>query len=235
MPVAALIPTILQEMPMFSVLSDSHRQQVRRVVRFVHLEERQSLFDYLEPAKAFFVLLKGRIKLFHVSPAGMEKVVRIIIPGETIALEVMFLEQPHHPVFAATLVESDLLAVENRTFLNVLRESPECCFRVMAEMSRRLHGQLVEIHDLSTQSAPLRTVRYLISNQKKGPDSISGMVRLDADKRVIASRLSIQPETFSRILARLSSLNLIKVAGKNIVIPDLVALERFAEEQYYNK
>ncbi|RLA20104.1 MAG: Crp/Fnr family transcriptional regulator, partial [Gammaproteobacteria bacterium] len=47
----------------------------------------------------------------------------------------------------------------------------------------------------------------------------------DTPKTVIASRLSVRPETFSRILKQLIQEHLIKVEGKNIEILDIDGLK----------
>jgi CRP-like cAMP-binding protein len=50
---------------------------------------------------------------------------------------------------------------------------------------------------------------------------------LPASKQVIASRLNLTPETFSRILHSLSQAGLITVKGKRITVPDITRLSRF--------
>ncbi|NGZ06948.1 MAG: Crp/Fnr family transcriptional regulator [Magnetococcales bacterium] len=226
-----LIGRIFRDTALFGAMTEAQLVRVQRTMRQIHLEENEHLFGAQEVADRFFILLKGRVKLFHLSMNGQEKVLRIMGPGDPIALAVMFMEQQCYPVFAAALTSCDVLAFDNKTFLNILRESPETCFRIMAEMSKRLHGQLAEIRNLSMQSAPVRLARYLLANKSTGLGAGVNLVRLDASKRVIASRLSIQPETFSRILGRLVGLNLIEVKGRAIHILDSDALQQFIDEE----
>ncbi|MBF0272587.1 MAG: Crp/Fnr family transcriptional regulator [Magnetococcales bacterium] len=226
-----MIGRIFRDTTLFGAMSETQVLRVQRTMRQIHLEENQALFNAQEVADRFFVIVKGRVKLFHLSVSGSEKVLRILGPGDSIALAVMFMEQQNYPVFATALTVAEVLTFDNKTFLNILRESPETCFRMMAEMSKRLHGQLSEIRNLSMQSAPVRLARYLLANKSPGLGPDTNMVRLDASKRVVASRLSIQPETFSRILGRLTRLNLIEVKGRTIVIPDVLALQAFIDEE----
>lgn len=226
-----IIHRIIRETTLFKALSDPQRAQVQRSMRLMRLTENATLFNALDPAERFFILLKGRIKLYHLAINGAEKVLEIVGPGESIATAVMFMEQQTYPVCAAALGPCEVLAFDNKTFLNILRESPETCFRMMAEMSKRLRGQLSEIRNLSLQSAPVRLARYLLANKVASATPGGSMVRLDASKRLIASRLSIQPETFSRILGKLTEMNLIEVKGRLINILDLSAMQIFAEEE----
>ncbi|MBF0127339.1 MAG: Crp/Fnr family transcriptional regulator [Magnetococcales bacterium] len=228
-----VIHRVFREAPLFKALSGEQMVRVQRGTRQHQLAENEPLFAALEPADRFFILLKGRIKLYYVAANGGEKVLEIVSPGQSIATAVMFMEQQTYPVFAAALIPSVVLSFDNKIFMGILRESPETCFRMMAEMSKRLRGQLSEIRNLSLQTAPVRLTRYLLANKSSSssapPDQ--AVVRLDASKRIIASRLSIQPETFSRILGKLSNLNLIEVKSRTIHIPSLAALEQFADEE----
>ncbi|MBF0629126.1 MAG: Crp/Fnr family transcriptional regulator [Magnetococcales bacterium] len=226
-----LIGKIFRDTMLFNALTEPQLVRVQRTMRQLHLEENDHLFHAQDPADRFFIILRGRIKLYHVSINGAEKVLRIMGPGDSIALAVMFMEQQCYPVFATALLACEVLAFDNKTFLNILRESPETCFRMMAEMSKRLHGQLAEIRNLSMQSAPVRLARYLLANRNTGLGPGANLVRLDASKRVIASRLSIQPETFSRILGRLIGLELIQVQGRTIQIINPTALEQFIDAE----
>ena len=55
-------------------------------------------------------------------------------------------------------------------------------------------------------------------------------LHLVAPKNVIASRLGIQPETFSRVAARLMKDGLIRVQGQDIVLLDIEGLRARAED-----
>lgn len=222
---------LIRETPLFKALNEPQMARVLRGMRQHHLEADEHLFEAFAPAERFFMLLKGRVKLYHLAPNGGEKVLKIMGAGDTIALAVMFMEQQTYPVHASALGPSEVLAFDTKTFMTILRESPETCFRMMAEMSKRLHGQLSENRNLSLQSAPVRLTRYLLANKVPGPGHGEFQVHLDASKRLVASRLSIQPETFSRILGRLSGMDLIEVNGRVIRLLDMEALHLFAEEE----
>ena len=85
---------------------------------------------------------------------------------------------------------------------------------------------------------PLRTRRDYTSVGRKTflveqlPDGAlqSSDVQLMTPKLIVASRLSIQPETFSRILKRLRSLGLIDVDGAHIVLRDVEGLRHLVEQ-----
>ncbi len=68
-------------------------------------------------------------------------------------------------------------------------------------------------------------VRFLYQAQ----EGESGVVTLDVPKRLIASKLGIQPETFSRILHRLIDSGMIAVQRRRIEILDSKGLAAYQE------
>ena len=95
---------------------------------FSHLDDGEALFEQGDPAKRFYLLLRGQIKLFRLSPAGNEKVVDIVVPGGTFAEALMFLEQPLCPVGAVALQASEVVSIDATDFVGMLRESIDTCF-----------------------------------------------------------------------------------------------------------
>jgi CRP-like cAMP-binding protein len=59
----------------------------------------------------------------------------------------------------------------------------------------------------------------------------STSVELPALKQVLASRLGMTPETFSRAMRSLSAEGLISVDGSVLQIPDVAALDAYARSQ----
>jgi hypothetical protein len=81
-------------------------------------------------------------------------------------------------------------------------------------MSVHLHQRLKDIDTLTLGSASRRVVNFLLQER----DPHSGEVVLQVSKRLVASKLGIQPETFSRILHRLVENGLIAMQRRNIRI-----------------
>lgn len=213
---------------LFSALNDEQLGIVMDSMQEISLDEGRILFEHGQPADRFFLLLEGQIKLYRLSEEGDEKVIEIERPGDTFAEAVMFMSGKVYPVNADALAKSRLLAFPNAVFKELLRNSVDVCFRLMADMSQRLHQRLNEIDSLTLHNATYRLVSYLL---RELPEDVlqSPEIVLTTPKHIIASQLSIKPETFSRILTRLSRDGLIVVRGNSIVLEDLARLRKEAE------
>jgi len=210
------------------LLSALNGEQLARVCRRasrMKLDEGQMLFGQGDPADRFYLVLKGQIRLFRLSPDGAEKVIEIVAPGETFGEALMFLSAPRYPVCAAALSPADLIGIDARDFSRMLRESVDTCFVLLGVLSQRLRGLIREIDNLTLHTATSRVARYLLT---KLPAE-RHVLDLDVRKGVIASRLSIKPETFSRVEKGLREKGIIDVDGSHVTILNREALEGIAE------
>ena len=209
---------------LLSRLSDEQLERVQRHASRLHLQEGQLLFSQGDPARHFYLVLSGRLRLFRLSVDGAEKVIEIIGPGETFAEALMFLAQARYPVCASALEPVDLISLDTHDFAQMLQESVATCFLIMGALSQRLHGLVQEIENLTLHSASSRFACYLLSHLP--PHKLA--VELDLRKGIIASRLSIKPETLSRIEKELSTRGIIAVRGNRIHVLNLKGLEEIA-------
>ncbi|MEN8168985.1 MAG: Crp/Fnr family transcriptional regulator [Pseudomonadota bacterium] len=215
-----------RENHLFSALSDEQMERLSAATTKKSLAQAAHLFEAGSRADEFYLVSQGQIKLYRLSPAGQEKVIEIIRPGQTFAEALMFRDIPVYPVNAQALANVELYAIKNAAFIEILRESVDVCFRVMADISVRLKHHLNEIDALTLQNASLRVVNYL-SHLIPSCDNEAVEITLPAAKNIIASRLSITPETLSRILSTLSSKGLISVEGLHIKVHDVDGMRSY--------
>lgn len=185
-----------------------------------------SLFHQGDPVQHFYVLVSGQIKLHRITSDGQEKLIEVIRPGDAFAEALLFNGVSVYPLSATALKDSLLLSVQNAQYLRLLTEQPKLCLPLLASLSIRLHQRLNEIDNLTSSNAHHRVVRFLFQEQRGD----SGVVNLDVPKRLIASKLGIQPETFSRILHRLIKAGLIAVERRRIEILDARNLAAYLDE-----
>jgi CRP/FNR family transcriptional regulator, dissimilatory nitrate respiration regulator len=214
---------VFESTPLLAALPREAREEIAGRSKRISLQAGEILFHQGDPADRFFLVLKGLIKLSRMSPNGQEKVVHLTGPGETFAEAVMFMEARQYPVTAQATSTTELLCIPSEPYREALGASPESCFRLLADLSTRLHSRLRDIDQLTLQQATPRVVNYLLGQAPQATDRRS-VITLKAPKHVLASRLSVTPETLSRILHGLSDAGLIRVEGRQIELLDTEAL-----------
>ena len=213
-----------KHIPLFQALNDSQLEAIFSSTKKISLPAKTILFERGSSAEHFYMLHSGQIKLFFLSQEGDEKVMEIIYPQQTFAEAVMFMPQHIYPVSAEAIIESELFRFDIAFFRNLLENSQETCFRLLAIMGRHLHARVNEIDNLTMHNATYRLVVYLLGQLPENATALSA-IHLSTPKNIIASRLSIKPETFSRIMMQLSKKALIEVKGNDITLLDVEGLE----------
>ena len=107
------------------------------------------------------------------------------------------------------------------SFLRHLRGSTDLCLKVMAAMARRLQGLVMQLESVSSRPTLERLALFLLRlcEGSAGPCRIE----LPLDKNLIAARLSMQPETLSRGLAKLRRAG-VESDGSTLRVTDVARL-----------
>ncbi|RUM69462.1 MAG: Crp/Fnr family transcriptional regulator [Sulfurovum sp.] len=211
--------------PLFRDLTKEEFSEIVEQTSVCNLNMDDMLFRQQDPAKDFFVLVTGKIKLSLLSFEGTEKVVDIINPGASFAEAVIFSGIPGYPVNATALARSQVLRVNANAYMETLESSPKTCFKVMATLSLRLHNLIGEIDRLSLHNATYRLISFLLEGIP-GEMKERSVINLSIPKHVVASRISVTPETLSRTLKRLCQEGLLEVHDSHIVLVNPIELRR---------
>ncbi len=184
------------------------------------------LFLQGEPAERVYLVLEGWVRLVRRSADGREVTIRIFGPGESLGEAVAFLEEPY-PVSGEVVEAARLLAIPRRVLVAAVEEDPALARAMIASLARRLHDFVRQVEQLSGRSTTERVAGFLL---RYCPDDRGACtVELPLDKSLVAARLGMQPETFSRALARLRRLG-VASHGRRVEIADVAALRAFLGE-----
>lgn len=216
----------LTHVPLFKQLEAGQLQHIARQAREVSLPRGATLFQKGDPAHGLYLIIFGQIKLAFPSPSGSEKVLEVLGPRQSFGEAVMFLEKPY-PVYAQALADSLLLFLPREAIFDLLEREAGFARRMLAGMSMRLHGLIKDVESYSLRSSTQRVIGYLLQHCPDADADAVADFTLPTPKQVLASRLSLTPETLSRIFAELAQAGLIVVTGKNVVIPDLRRLRAY--------
>jgi CRP/FNR family transcriptional regulator, dissimilatory nitrate respiration regulator len=185
----------------------------------------EPLFQQGDPADGFFCILEGWAKLYRLREDGEEVVVAIFSAGETFAEVAMFLGG-RYPASCEAVSASRILKIDAAKLRRAVLAEPQLAFDMLAAASMRLRELVDQIEHLKAKSAPQRIASFFIglANSRSG----SARVALPYEKALIASRLGMKPESFSRALTRLSALG-VAVERESVTIRDVAKLAAFAD------
>jgi CRP-like cAMP-binding protein len=217
------IQAFLANLPMFSEMQAEELDRIAASTVPLHVAKGETVCHTGDPCTGFHVVVYGQVKLGFTSPQGVEKVIEIVRPGQSFGEALMFLDKPYL-VFAQALADSLLLHVARRAVLEELARDTGFALRMLSGLSRRLHGLVRDVEAYTLRSSHERVIGYLLAEAPDGTNGGAAEVHLTPGKTVIASRLSMTPEHFSRILHELGNAGLVEIRGRSVRIPDLERL-----------
>jgi CRP/FNR family transcriptional regulator, dissimilatory nitrate respiration regulator len=221
------ITRCLMRLPLFSDIGQPALLRLAQECGLHALERGQMVFHQGDPCEQFYVVAAGQVKLFGVSPTGQEKIVEIVAAGNSFAEALMFLGKPCM-VSAQALSDTVLVSVSRASVMSELAHDNQFALRLLAGLSRRLHGLVHDVQAYALQNGVQRVIGYLLNQRTADEDADPAAahrsehftVSLPISKGALASRLSLTPEYFSRVLRELVDARLINVDGRDIHVLD---------------
>ncbi len=200
-------------------------ESMARLVEALHLrtyEAGEALFWEAEPCAGMFILRKGAVKLFRVSPQGREIILRVLEPEETFN-EVSVFDGGANPVNVMAVQPCEVWCLPVEPFQAELRRSPALAQNVIRSLCRRSRYLVQMVEELSLYRVTCRLARLVM---KLGPEELHGPRRMTQDE--IAARLGTVREVVARSLRELQNAGALTVRRGRIYVRDETVLSEWA-------
>lgn len=197
-----------------------------RDAREVTLQKKEMVAAIGEPASRFFIVRSGWLKLYRESFDGAEAIIDILTVGHTFGETSLFQDQTY-PYNAEATESCKVLSLPLKPIREEIESNGKFALAMMGAMSNYRRHLDMELEHRTLQSAPQRLGCFLL---RLADQSQTGAVeiKLPYDKSLVASRLGMKPETFSRALAKLKADSKINVQGAVIHIADINQLSDYS-------
>jgi CRP-like cAMP-binding protein len=221
----------LAALPLFSGLSNEERARLAEGCQLKRFVRGEMVFRTGDPCDAFYVVVVGQVKLFMLAPTGQEKVIEIVGPGQSFAEAMVFLDIPYM-INVQSLADSLLLSVGKQVVFKEIEQDHRFSLHMLAGISKRLHGLVHDVQAYALSSGMQRMIGYLLRDVEQSSQENHEVVTisLPVSKATIASRLSLTPEYFSRVLHELEAERLIEIDKREIRILDVQRLASYGSQ-----
>lgn len=185
----------------------------------------QQIFERDTPARDFFVILSGWVKVSNLDTQGNEAILGLFTVGETFAEAAMFLGGGY-PATAEVIEEATLIAFDRKRFEIELANNANLALGMLGSLSRHVHRLTKDVEQLQLRSGDQRLAAFLLNLCPADSDETA--ITLPYDKSLIAGRLGMKPETLSRAFAKLRGYG-VQVNGTRVTVSEVKRLrERVA-------
>jgi len=217
----ANIESYLKNVAIFSELADKEVALIASEVRELHCRKGGTIFHRGDLCTGLHVVVSGQVKLSFISSQGAEKIAAVVQPGQSFGEAMLFLDRSWI-VSAQAISDCRLFHVSKSAIFGTIGRNPNVMLKLLSNLALQTHHLLQDVESYSLLTGKQRIIGYLL-NQLDGVDQDQGTHSIDfsVSKCVLASRLNLTQEHFSRLLHELSELGLIKVTGRRLTIPSL--------------
>ncbi len=217
---------IIAAIPIFNGLPEDQMAAIKKIAITKRFNKGEVIFSEGDAGNGFFVVAQGRVKIFKVSAEGKEHILHIYGYGQPFGEVPVFAGQKF-PANAQALEKTIAIFLPRSDIVDLVAANPSLALNMLAVMSQKLRQFSIQIENLSLKEIPARLASYLIFLAEE--QAADDVVKLNISKGQLASILGTIPETLSRIFAKLSGQNLIRVDGKKITLLNREGLEDLAE------
>jgi CRP-like cAMP-binding protein len=211
----------IRRIALFRALAPATIARLAAGTTTIALPRGKYLYRRGEHCAGLYLVTSGRIML-SVGTADANKVVALTGPGECIGLAAAVLGIPEIRT-AEAVADSTLIMIPREILVGCATDNAALGLQLATTLSRDVYASTAEIEAFALHSGRQRVVDYLLQIAAANGGRQRPLT-LPAKKSVIASRLSLTPEYFSRMLHDLIEAGAIAVNGRQISILDSARL-----------
>lgn len=213
----------LSKIPLFEGLTDREKSAVALEGRLKTFLSKQHLFDYGSAATHFYVICSGIVKIFRVSPDGHEKVTDILTAGCTVGERAVFESSGVYQSNAEAVKDSIVIEFPLAWLKQSIKKYPQMSLNLIAQIAHQAEETALEAEH-QTQNSAARLLACFLQRLCLAHDFNPHSFELPYTKSLIAARLGMELETFSRTLFKLRQQGIL-VKGSHVSFEDLSLLE----------
>ena len=215
---------IVRALPLFTNIDENNFNKLMTAADLQHVPQHLTLITEGTTPDYLHVVIDGSVEIFCTHD-GHETTIDIIRPSAAFILASAIREDVHLSS-ARTLAPSKILLIPAKLIRDVFDRDPVFARAVVLELANHYRSVVRALMDKKLRTGTKRLANWILRT-----DALQGnqrTIELTLEKRTLASSLGMTPENLSRSLARLSKYG-VRSAGREIVIEDSFALERFAK------
>ncbi len=213
------------QMPVADLFRDftpEEMQEVERMTVMQNFPKGRMLYTPGETGEALFLLRKGAVQIYRMSPEGRKLVIAHLLPYSFFG-EMSCIGQGMYDTFAEATEDSLVITMNCANLERLLMSKPQVALRILEAFGKRVIEAEQQLEDIAFKGLVARVASLLLREAEDG--EVKGFSHRD-----IAERLGVYRETATNALNELKTAGIITIGRKRISITDRESLKRIASE-----
>lgn len=220
------IQAYLKTINIFKDCNDAFLAKLSANAQHQSYKKGKILFVHDDTIDRFYIIKSGWVKLFRETLDGAQAVVDILANNHVFG-DIAIFENDIVPYSAEIVSNTEIISLPLADLKAEIKNNNELTLDMLKSMAHDRRQQDKEIEHRTIQNAPQRIGCFLLrlaDQSQTGPVTI----HLPYDKILVAARLGMQPETFSRALSKLRDETGIRISGATIEMESLDQIVRYS-------
>lgn len=222
---------IFKNLPLFANLPEDVVQRFADIAQLRRYKKGTTLYIEGEPADFFYVVAKGWLKLFHLTPEGEEVGLAMLTTDAVMAGNALF-EKGCYLSSAEVAEDAEIFSIPLVLLKEQLRTNTQLALNMITALVKCQRQHALRLEQYFLHSAPKRIGCFLLGLCPALEQKDGAVITLPYDKALIASILGMKGATFSRALNILREETGIQISGTRITIDSMKRLLHFVEGCY---
>ena len=214
----------LKTVDIFQDLTDHELEALESSVTKIPCVTGKIFYAPEDTGEALFILKRGKVQLYRISPDGRKIVTNTLGPG-TIFGEMSLIGQGMYDSFAEATQECEVCKMDRADLERLLIERPQVALRIFEVIGRRLLEVETRLEDIAFKPVAGRLASLLLRLMKEQGTTILGFTHQN-----LADDIGTHRETTTQTLSRFRAQGLLSTGRKRIEILDSEGLQRIANE-----
>ncbi|HKO17941.1 MAG TPA: Crp/Fnr family transcriptional regulator [Acidobacteriaceae bacterium] len=218
---------VLANHPFFKGLDDSIIAQLgpRTITR--HLNKGGVLFRKGEPGSSLYAIVRGAIRISAPCETGGDAVLNLMMPGDVFG-EIAMLDGGTRTADATAIEACDLLVMERRDFLPLVRSHPDLAIRLIEVLCGRVRHTSEQVEDVMYLDLPNRLAKaLLLLDMRSRGGAAQQQIRIT--QRELSQMIGASRESTNKQLRSWEKQNILHIERARVVVLQRAALEKIIE------
>jgi CRP/FNR family transcriptional regulator, cyclic AMP receptor protein len=213
----------LREHALFSGLGSQAIERLSACATIRKIKGGTTIFSKDDPGTGLFAVSAGIVKIRVPSPDGREAVLNLVYQGEIFG-EMALLDGHPRSADAVAMTDCELIAVDRRDFLALVREDPRIALGMITLLCARLRWAGQQFEEVVFLNLPGRLAKLLVRLGEKSPRAV-GPRKLVITQRELSLLTGTTRESVNKQLSAWAKLKWVRLERGGIVVlsPDAIA------------
>ncbi len=215
---AAFKQEFLRKIDIFRDLSHAEIEQIDRQTRMTTVRRGHVIYRQEDVAEDLFLLKRGRVRLFRLSPSGKKLEVAVLEPG-TFFGEMPMIGVRRRSASAEAVDDSLLCVMSEADVERLVLTKPQVGLRMIEILGRRLSVAEAKLEEFAYRSAANRVAAALLRLASEG------MID-DVSHQDLADTVGVHRETVTKIVDEFEAAGLVALGRRRVQVLDVDGLRR---------